>query len=111
LAQTEREDHHFPAKLRVGEIIDMYRSFYRHPADAAELAGALGLPDHRQSYYRSFSGGQQQRLSVLLALIGSPRIAVGYSWVGQFPPAQPLLILAAYALVFGYFARRFFRWE
>jgi ABC-2 type transport system ATP-binding protein len=66
----------FPAKLRVGEIIDMYRSFYRHPADAAELAGALGLAGHRHSYYQSLSGGQQQRLSVLLALIGAPRIAV-----------------------------------
>jgi ABC-2 type transport system ATP-binding protein len=66
----------FPGKLRVGEIIDMYRSFYRHPADAGELAGALGLGDKRSSYYRSLSGGQQQRLSVVLALIGSPRIAV-----------------------------------
>lgn len=66
----------FPAKLRVGEIIEMYRSFYRHPADAAELAAALGLAGHRHTYYRSLSGGQQQRLSVLLALIGSPRIAV-----------------------------------
>ena len=28
-----------------------------------------------------------------------------------FPPAQPLLVLAAYALVFGYLAKRFFRWE
>ena len=28
-----------------------------------------------------------------------------------FPPAEPLLVLAAYALVFGYLARRFFRWE
>ncbi len=66
----------FPAKLRVGEIIDMYRSFYRHPADAGELAGALGLAGKRTSYYRSLSGGQQQRLSVVLALIGAPRIAV-----------------------------------
>jgi ABC-2 type transport system ATP-binding protein len=66
----------FPAKLRVGEIIDMYRSFYRHPADAGELAGALGLGDKRTSYYRSLSGGQQQRLSVVLALIGAPKIAV-----------------------------------
>jgi ABC-2 type transport system ATP-binding protein len=66
----------FPAKLRVGEIIDMYRSFYRHPADVGELTGALGLADQRQSYYRSLSGGQQQRLSVVLALIGAPRIAV-----------------------------------
>ena len=66
----------FPAKLRVGEIIDMYRSFYLHPADVSELAGALGLADKRKSYYRSLSGGQQQRLSVVLALIGAPRIAV-----------------------------------
>jgi hypothetical protein len=28
-----------------------------------------------------------------------------------FPPVQPLLVLAAYALVFGYLAKRFFRWE
>ena len=66
----------FPAKLRVGEIIDMYRSFYRHPADVGELVGALGLADKRTSYYRSLSGGQQQRLSVVLALIGAPKIAV-----------------------------------
>ena len=28
-----------------------------------------------------------------------------------FPPATPLLVLAAYALVFSYLAKRFFRWE
>jgi ABC-2 type transport system ATP-binding protein len=66
----------FPSKLRVGEIIDMYRSFYRHPADVGELTGALGLADLRKSYYRSLSGGQQQRLSVVLALIGAPKVAV-----------------------------------
>ena len=66
----------FPAKLKVGEIIDMYRSFYRHPADVDELTGALGLADKRTSYYRSLSGGQQQRLSVVLALIGAPKVAV-----------------------------------
>src|SRR5258707_66857 len=53
-----------------------YQSFYRHPADAGELAGALWLADKRKSYYRSLSGAQQQRLSVVLALIGAPRIAV-----------------------------------
>jgi len=30
---------------------------------------------------------------------------------GQFPPAAPLLILIAYAVVFGFLARRLFRWE
>jgi ABC-2 type transport system ATP-binding protein len=66
----------FPAKLRVGEIIDMYRSFYRHPADIGDLVEALGLADKRRTYYRSLSGGQQQRLSVVLALVGAPRVAV-----------------------------------
>jgi ABC-2 type transport system ATP-binding protein len=66
----------FPARLRVREILDMYRSFYRHPADAGELTGALGLAAKRDDYYKSLSGGQRQRLSVALALIGGPKIAV-----------------------------------
>ena len=65
-----------PDKLRVGEILDMYRSFYREPADVTELTEALGLAGKRHDYYRSLSGGQKQRLSVALALIGRPRVAV-----------------------------------
>jgi ABC-2 type transport system ATP-binding protein len=65
-----------PAKLRVGEILDMYRSFYRDPTDVSELIEVLGLAGKRADYYRSLSGGQRQRLSVALALIGRPRIAV-----------------------------------
>ena len=65
-----------PAKLRVGEILEEYRSFYRDPADVDELLDVLGLSAKRGDYYRSLSGGQRQRLSVALALIGRPRIAV-----------------------------------
>jgi len=65
-----------PDKLRVGEILDMYRSFYRHPADVGELIEVLGLAGKRKDYYRSLSGGQRQRLSVALALVGQPKIAV-----------------------------------
>src|SRR5712671_5172868 len=66
----------FPAKLRVGEIFEEYRSFYRRPADVSELVEALGLAGKLRDYYRSLSGGQRQRLSVALALIGRPKIAV-----------------------------------
>jgi ABC-2 type transport system ATP-binding protein len=65
-----------PAKLRVGEILDMYRSFYREPADVSELIEVLGLAGKRHDYYKSLSGGQRQRLSIALALIGQPKIAV-----------------------------------
>jgi ABC-2 type transport system ATP-binding protein len=73
---VQLQESAFPAKLRVGEIIDMYRSFYRQPADVGDLVEALGLANKRKAYYRSLSGGQQQRLSVVLALIGAPKIAV-----------------------------------
>jgi ABC-2 type transport system ATP-binding protein len=65
-----------PAKLRVGEILHMYRSFYPDPADVSELTEALGLAGKLKDYYKSLSGGQRQRLSVALALIGRPKIAV-----------------------------------
>ncbi len=65
-----------PAKLTVGEILDLYHSFYDHPADLHELVDALGLADKRPTYYKDLSGGQKQRLSIALALIGQPKIAV-----------------------------------
>jgi ABC-2 type transport system ATP-binding protein len=73
---VQLQESAFPAKLRVGEILEEFRSFYRQPADSAELMEAFGLADKRRSYYRSLSGGQQQRLSVALALVGGPKIAV-----------------------------------
>src|ERR1700759_5185394 len=65
-----------PGKLRVGEILEEYRSFYREPADVNELIEVLGLGAKRGDYYRSLSGGQRQRLSVALALTGRPKVAV-----------------------------------
>jgi ABC-2 type transport system ATP-binding protein len=73
---VQLQDSAFPAKLRVGEIVEEFRSFYRQPADPTELMEAFGLADRRRAYYRSLSGGQRQRLSVALALVGSPKIAV-----------------------------------
>jgi ABC-2 type transport system ATP-binding protein len=73
---VQLQESAFQAKLRVGEILDMYRTFYRSPADTGELVEALGLAGKRRDYYRSLSGGQRQRLSVALALIGRPRVAV-----------------------------------
>jgi ABC-2 type transport system permease protein len=43
--------------------------------------------------------------------LGAAVPAIGASWVGQFPSARSLLVLAGYVLVFGYLAKRYFRWE
>lgn len=65
-----------PAQLRVGEILDLFHSFYRDPADVDEIVAALDLGGKRRDFYRALSGGLKQRVSVALALIGRPRIAV-----------------------------------
>jgi ABC-2 type transport system permease protein len=43
--------------------------------------------------------------------LGAAVQAMQASMQTGFPPAAPLLVLAGYAVVFGYLARRFFRWE
>ena len=43
--------------------------------------------------------------------LGATVQAVQDSIQNGFPPAAPLLVLAAYALVFGFLAQRLFRWE
>jgi ABC-2 type transport system ATP-binding protein len=65
-----------PDRIKVGEAIDLYASFYRSPADGRALLGELGLLESRNRRYAQLSGGQQQRLSIALALVGDPEIAV-----------------------------------
>lgn len=43
--------------------------------------------------------------------LGAADIAIQSSVVGHFPPTEPLLVMAGYTLVFGFLARRWFRWE
>lgn len=63
-------------KIRVGEALELYASFYDDPADWHQLLRRLGLDGKVDASYSSLSGGQKQRLAVALALIGSPEIAI-----------------------------------
>ncbi|PRX99046.1 ABC transporter ATP-binding protein [Allonocardiopsis opalescens] len=63
-------------RMRVGEALDLYASFYSEPADWRELMELVGLADRRDTPYAKLSGGQKQRLSIALALIGRPRVAI-----------------------------------
>jgi ABC-2 type transport system permease protein len=59
---------------------------------------------------RELMSGALQDISNLTPL-GAAVEAIQDSMQGQFPPAESLLVLAGYALVFTLIARRFFRWE
>lgn len=70
------QESRLPDRLRVGEALDLYGSFYKRRADTDELIERLGLGGKRKTPFGKLSGGQQQRLSIALALVGRPKVAV-----------------------------------
>ncbi len=63
-----------PPRLKVGEILDLFASFYPHTVDAQALLEQLGLAEKRNTLYEKLSGGQKQRLFIALALLNDPDI-------------------------------------
>jgi ABC-2 type transport system ATP-binding protein len=61
-------------RLRVAEALDLYASFYPHPADWHELLDRWGLAAKSMTPFAKLSGGQKQRLFIALALVGNPEV-------------------------------------
>jgi ABC-2 type transport system ATP-binding protein len=73
---VQLQESELPARMQVGEALELYRSFYANPVDCEPLLDALGLAGKWRERYSRLSGGQKQRLSIALALIGGPQLAV-----------------------------------
>ena len=73
---VQLQESALPPRLRVGEAVRLFASFYPHPLDPDELLTSLGIKNVEFSAFKSLSGGQKQRLSIALALVGNPKIAI-----------------------------------
>ena len=73
---AQLQESALPRDLKVGEILELYRSFYTDGADVDKLVDALDLAQKRETLYKALSGGQKQRVSIALALVGNPMVAV-----------------------------------
>lgn len=60
--------------MTVEEACMEYASLYEKPSDYKALLHSFGLSDLKKSYINKLSGGEKQKLSVVLALIGNPEI-------------------------------------
>ena len=58
--------------IRPLEALELFASYYDDPDDPNRLLDLVGLRDAEHTLVRRMSGGQQQRLSLALALVGRP---------------------------------------
>jgi ABC-2 type transport system ATP-binding protein len=71
---TQLQKSQLPDQLTVGEVLDLFASFYPNPAPWPDLLARLGLMEKKNAWFSKLSGGQQQRVFIALALINRPQL-------------------------------------
>jgi ABC-2 type transport system ATP-binding protein len=66
------QETQFSDKLAVGEVVALFRSFYRSGPSVDEVLAMVELESKRHSWVSKLSGGQKQRLAVACALVNDP---------------------------------------
>lgn len=73
---VQLQEAEYPLKIRVEELCRLFASFYEKPADWNLLLTQMGLDEKRKRPVHKLSGGEKQRLSILLSLMGRPKLLV-----------------------------------
>ena len=74
LIGVQLQETSYQDKIKVWEICKMFSSFYANPLPYESLLNDFGLYDKVNSYVSKLSGGQRQKLAIILALIANPKI-------------------------------------
>jgi ABC-2 type transport system ATP-binding protein len=69
---VQLQETQLPPKLKVKEVVQLFRSFYEGGPDAEDVLATVQLQEKRESWVSRLSGGQRQRLAVACALVGEP---------------------------------------
>jgi ABC-2 type transport system ATP-binding protein len=73
---VQLQESALPPRLKVGEALRLFASFYPSPLDPQEVLESLGAKYIERVAFKNLSGGQKQRVSIALALVGNPKIAI-----------------------------------
>jgi ABC-2 type transport system ATP-binding protein len=74
LVGSQLQSSALPDRLRVSEAIELFST--RRARDADGLVERFGLGDKLRSSFGSMSGGEQQRVFLVLALLNQPRLVI-----------------------------------
>ena len=73
---VQLQESALPPRLRVGEAVELFASFYAHPLEPKEVLQTLSIKNIERTAFKNLSGGEKQRVSIALALVGNPKIAI-----------------------------------
>ena len=68
------QESNYPDKIKVRELCEETACLYQSPAVYSELLQKFGLSDKKDAFVSELSGGQKQKLFVVLALIPNPKV-------------------------------------
>ena len=68
------QEANYQDKVTVAELCEVTQSLYRNAADYGELLKQFGIFDKAKSMVKELSGGQRQKLFIVLALIPQPKV-------------------------------------
>ena len=71
---VQLQSSNYQAAIRVGELCREHAVLYPEPCDYRELLEQFGLSEMEKNPVMKLSGGERQKLSVVLALLGNPDV-------------------------------------
>lgn len=71
---VQLQEANYQDKVTVAELCEVTQSLYRNAADYGELLKQFGIFDKAKSMVKELSGGQRQKLFIVLALIPQPKV-------------------------------------
>ena len=71
LQETSYQD-----KIKVKELCELFTIMYEKPLDYHRLLEQFGLIDKTNTYVNQLSGGERQKIAIILALIANPQVII-----------------------------------
>lgn len=68
------QEANYQDKVTVSELCEVTQSLYKNAADYQELLKQFGISEKAKSMVKELSGGQRQKLFIVLALIPQPKV-------------------------------------
>ncbi len=74
LIGVQFQETSYQDKIKVFELCELFMSMYKNPLDYEALLERFDLSNKKNQYIQQLSGGQKQKIAIILALIANPQI-------------------------------------